>query len=76
MLLLAPACFLIGQTNNACRIDEHYKVIALPLQPTRVNELGQVAGTTAGHRAALWTENPAFANCLCRLGSTIPKAWP
>jgi uncharacterized membrane protein len=57
MLLLAPACFLIGQTKDACRIDEHYKVIELPLQPTRVNELGQVAGTTAGHRAALWTEN-------------------
>jgi uncharacterized membrane protein len=54
--LLAPACLLIGQSNDACRIAEHYRVIALPLQPVHVNELGQVAGTTAGHRAALWSE--------------------
>ena len=56
MLLLAPSCFLVGQTNNVGCSAEHYKVIALPLLPARINELGQIAGTTTAHRAALWTE--------------------
>jgi uncharacterized membrane protein len=55
MLLLAPSCFLMGQANSAGCIAEHYKVNALPLLPAHINEAGQVAGTTAGHRAALWT---------------------
>lgn len=56
MLLLAPDCFLMGQANSANCVAEHYKVITLPLRPARINEAGQVAGTTAGHRAALWTQ--------------------
>ena len=56
VLLLAPSCLLMGQGDSASCIAEHYKVIALPLQPARLNETRQVAGTTTGHRAALWTE--------------------
>lgn len=56
VLWLAPSCFLMGQANNAGCIAEDYKVIALPLLPAHINEAGQVTGTTAGHRAALWTE--------------------
>jgi len=56
MLLLAPSCLLMGQGDSASCIAEHYRVIALPLQPARINETSQVAGTTTGHHAALWTE--------------------
>jgi probable HAF family extracellular repeat protein len=56
ILALAPGCFVMGQTNGTSCIADHYKVIALPLRPAHVNEARQVAGTTIGHRAALWTE--------------------
>lgn len=56
MLLLVPSCFLMGQGNGVSCIAEHYKVIALPLRPVHINENRQIAGTTTGHRAALWTE--------------------
>ena len=56
ILAVAPGCFVMGQTNGASCIADHYKVVALPLRPARVNEARQVAGTTTGHRAALWTE--------------------
>ena len=46
----------MGQTNSANCIADHYKVVALPLRPAHVNEARQVAGTTSGHPAALWTE--------------------
>ena len=56
ILAVAPSCFVMGQTNSASCIAAHYKVVALPLRPADVNEARQVAGTTIGHRAALWTE--------------------
>ena len=56
VLALAPGCTVMGQTNGASCIADHYKVVALPLRPAHVNEARQVTGTTAGHRAALWTE--------------------
>jgi uncharacterized membrane protein len=56
VLMLAPCCFLIAQGNNANCTAKYYKVIALPLRPAHINEAGQVTGTTAGHRAALWSE--------------------
>lgn len=55
-ILLAPGCFLMAQGNSTSCIAEHYKVIALPLRPAHINESGQIAGTTDGHRAALWSE--------------------
>src|ERR1700731_60504 len=56
ILTVAPGCFMMGQTNGANCIADQYKVVALPLRPAHLNEARQVAGTTAGHRAALWTE--------------------
>ena len=56
MQLLVPASLLLGQANGASCIAGHYKVVALPLRPANINEARQVAGTTTGHRAALWTE--------------------
>lgn len=32
-----------------------YRVVAVPLHPVAINEAGEVAGTTAAHRAAVWT---------------------
>jgi probable HAF family extracellular repeat protein len=56
MQLVVPGGFLVAQADTTSCIAEHYKVVALPLRPAHVNESGQVAGTTKGHRAALWTE--------------------
>jgi uncharacterized membrane protein len=55
-LLVVPGKLLMGQASSASCIAENYKVIALPLRPAHINEARQVAGTTAVHRAALWTE--------------------
>jgi uncharacterized membrane protein len=56
ILAVAPGSFAMGQTNGAGCVADHYKVVALPFQPAHINEARQVAGTTTGHRAALWTE--------------------
>jgi probable HAF family extracellular repeat protein len=48
--------FTFGQRNVSRCVAEHYKVIALPFRPSHINESGQVAGTTARKRAALWSE--------------------
>jgi probable HAF family extracellular repeat protein len=56
MALVVPDCFLMAQGNSASCVAEHYKVIPLPLRPAHINEARQVAGTTAGHRAAFWSE--------------------
>jgi uncharacterized membrane protein len=56
ILAVAPGCFVMGQTNGGSCIADHYKVAALPLRPVYINEARQLAGTTTGHRAALWTE--------------------
>ena len=35
---------------------EHYKVVAIPLRPSHINNRGAVAGRTKDHRAASWSE--------------------
>jgi uncharacterized membrane protein len=65
ILAVAPACFVMGQTNGARCIAAH-KVVALPLRPADVNEARQVAGTTIGHRAALWTEQSGLRTAAAR----------
>jgi len=40
---------------SGCRVA-HYRVIAVPLQPAAINDLGEVAGTTPRHRAAVWSQ--------------------
>jgi uncharacterized membrane protein len=40
--------------SAGCAIGQ-YTVVAVPLQPAAINDAAQVAGTTASHRAALWT---------------------
>jgi len=41
-------------TPYGCTVN-HYGIVALPLLPAALNDAGQVAGTTASHRAALWS---------------------
>lgn len=34
----------------------HYRIAAIPLRPFHVNDAGDVAGMTSGHRAGYWTK--------------------
>ena len=65
LFLLTAAAFLCNltasaQTSSHGCAASHYKVIALPLQPVRINNSGLIAGTTArideNHKPALWSE--------------------
>jgi uncharacterized membrane protein len=53
-ILLAPGFLLARPAPTECAVG-HYRILALPLLPAALNDAGQVAGTTASHRAALWT---------------------
>jgi probable HAF family extracellular repeat protein len=50
-LPLGGAC---AAQPDSCTI-RHFSVVALPLKPAAVNAKGEVAGTTAEHRAATWS---------------------
>jgi uncharacterized membrane protein len=52
--LVLPMPFVLGHTPTAGCTITRYKVMAVPMQPAAINDLGQVAGTTLNHRAALW----------------------
>jgi len=47
-----------GEKEQArgCAAAERYRIVAIPLRPYHVSDLGAVAGMTEEHRAALWTE--------------------
>jgi uncharacterized membrane protein len=59
LAVVLPASGLLhAQAAQAATSDctvNHYKLVALPLQPAAIDDAGQVAGTTVSHRAALWT---------------------
>ena len=48
----APRCASPAATSAVVR----YRVIDLPLNPAAINDSGEIAGTTAAHRAALWSD--------------------
>jgi uncharacterized membrane protein len=52
--LVFPMPFVLGQPLTAACTITRYKVVAVPMQPAAINDLGQVVGTTSNHRAALW----------------------
>src|SRR5690348_11223461 len=58
LLVVTSAC-AAQSTSRGCAAS-HYKVVALPLLPARINDSGLVAGTTArideDHQPALWSE--------------------
>jgi probable HAF family extracellular repeat protein len=50
-LPLSGAC---AEPPGSCTV-RHYSVVALPLKPAAISETGEIAGTTAEHRAATWS---------------------
>ena len=53
--LVCFATLVLAHPTSAGCFAQQYKVVAVPIQPRAINDLGQVAGTTANHRAALWS---------------------
>jgi len=56
LFVVSSAQFSMGQTQGAECVAKQYKVVALPLRPSRINESGQVAGRTDSGQAAGWSE--------------------
>ncbi len=54
LIVLLAAFPLFAQTRPCTA--EHYKIVAVPIVPAAINDSGVVAGTTAKHKAALWSE--------------------
>jgi uncharacterized membrane protein len=50
-----PLPFALAEVPSAACTIGRYTVTALPLRPAAINDAGQVAGTTADHRAAVWS---------------------
>jgi len=55
-IMLVGVPHLSAQAKGADCIARQYKVIAVPLRPTHINESGLVSGTTRQHHAGLWSE--------------------
>jgi probable HAF family extracellular repeat protein len=64
-VLVEVHVFAVFAQTHSCAAASHYKVIALPLQPARINDSGLIVGTTApidtasideAHKPAVWTE--------------------
>lgn len=45
-----------AQTAPSCRSASHYKIVALPLHPARINNSGTIVGITEDQQAATWTQ--------------------
>jgi probable HAF family extracellular repeat protein len=56
MLSLLPVQPLYAGDKAGNCVAQHYDAIVLPLRPSHINDSGQVAGTTSGHRAGLWSK--------------------
>ncbi len=44
----------LGQEPGSCTV-RHYRLVALALTPAAINDRGEIAGTSAAHRAATWS---------------------
>src|SRR4051794_9238287 len=75
MLLLSLACSSPALAQNVAKgcIAEHYSLIALPLHPTRINDRGQVSGTTPTRKAALWSRSGGLRVAAVPTGYTIAE---
>jgi uncharacterized membrane protein len=71
--LLSPIYLLAQPASSGCTVN-HYKVVTLPLLPAAINDAGQVAGTTASHRAALWTSKGGLHELPLPLGYAHSEA--
>jgi uncharacterized membrane protein len=60
-----------AQVNAKKCIADHYKLVALPLRPTQINDSRQVAGTTASRKAAIWSEGEGLKLAAVPAGFSI-----
>lgn len=51
----------------------HYKVVALAIVPAGINDSGVIAGTTAKHKAALWSEKTGVKEITIPAGFRIAE---
>ena len=77
-LILAGTAFLPGhvmlaQVQQTSCLAEHYKLVALPIHPTQINDAGQVSGTTPSRRAALWSQPGGLKRAEVLLGFSIAE---
>jgi probable HAF family extracellular repeat protein len=73
-LAVVPAPFLAAQSTGKQCVAEHYQLIPLPMRPARINDAGQIAGTTSAHRAALWSEKEGLKQISVPSGFEIAEA--
>ncbi|HVO81644.1 MAG TPA: hypothetical protein VMT28_12995 [Terriglobales bacterium] len=73
-LAFVPTPFLAAQSVGKPCVAEHYRLIALPMRPTRINDSGHVAGTTPSRRAALWSEKDGLKQISLPAGFETAEA--
>jgi uncharacterized membrane protein len=56
VLLAALSAWASDKDAKGCAA-QHYRIVAIPIRPYHVNDVGAVAGVTQEHRAALWTKD-------------------
>lgn len=69
---LFTAVSLLAQTPPCSA--EHYKIVAIPLVPSAINDSSQIAGTTTDHKAALWDEKKGTTKIPVPAGFRIAEA--
>jgi len=73
LLLSLVSAFARAQATAAKCVAEHYKVVVVPLQPSRVNNSGQVAGSTED-RAAVWSRKDGLRELPLPSGFSSARA--
>lgn len=53
---------------------ERYRIVPIPILPTSVNDMGSVAGSTARHKAAVWTKEKNVLELQIPRGFSIAEA--
>ena len=72
--LVCFATLVLAHPTSAGCFAQQYKVVAVPIQPRAINDLGQVAGTTANHRAALWSAQAGLHELALPAGFSSSEA--
>ena len=68
-LLVIPGASWAQTAKPDCATPHsHYKVMALPLHPVRINQSGEIAGTTEDHQLATWTAKDGLHEINLPLG--------
>jgi probable HAF family extracellular repeat protein len=72
LFILLLASLPISAQMEPCTAA-HYKVAAVPIVPASVNDSGVIAGTTAKHKAALWSEESGVKEIAIPSGFRIAE---